>query len=263
MNVLRFEMRSQLKSSAFWLFAITALLAVFMTALYPVFTSALDSVTKLLEAMPREFAEAFGLDMKNLFSYEGFYCFALSYLALFGAIASSALTISVFAREKRSKCLDFIFTKPRSRKRIFAEKLFCIILTLAAMNLVFAAVSLSFYSAHGGADKNFIIAACSLFFTQLVFMALALMYSVFAGRIRSVSGTAAAFGFGAFVLSVMAGFLEGEIILYFAPLKFFDAAKLFFEGGYDAKLVVWAAFLVIAGVLISYLRYCKSDTRSA
>lgn len=263
MNVLRFEMRSQLKSSFFWLVAMTALLIIFMLTIYPIFASAFESIILILKSMPKEFSTAFGLDMKNLFSYEGFFCFGISYLSLFGAIIASSLTISVFAREKRAKCLDFILTKPRSRKRIFVQKLLCVLITLAVMNIVFIAVSQAFYSAQGGADKNFLIAASSVFFTQLVFMSIALAYSVFARRIRSVSGTAAVFGFGAFVLSAMSSFFEGGVMLYFAPLKYFDTAKLFFEGGFDTGLVVWAVFIVMAGVGFSFISFCKSDTRVA
>ena len=173
-----------------------------------------------------------------------------------------SLTISVFAREKRSKCLDFILTKPRSRKKIFAYKLSSVISILIGMNIIFVAASLVSYSSSGGSNNYFLLASCSLFFTQLVFVALALLVSVFFRRIRSVSGTAAALGFGAFIMSAMTSIMGGKIVFYFAPLKFFDASKLIFEGGYDGSMVIWAVFVVLTCVAASYLRFTKSDAHA-
>jgi hypothetical protein len=73
---------------------------------------------------------------------------------------------------------------------------------------------------------------------------------------------AAAFGFGGFVLSAMASFLEDRLVYFFAPLKFFDASKLFFEGGFDKSLVIWAAFIVLTGITASYHRFSKSDVHA-
>ncbi len=263
MNILRFEIRNQLKTAAVWTVASVLIIIVFMRGVYPFFLEGYGEIKKIIASFPKEFAGALGLEMAVLFSFEGFYGFGSFYVFVFGAISAASLAISVFAREKRAKCLDFILTKPRSRRNIFAVKLLSVLLVLAAANIVYIAVSMLVYSLNGGKDGRFFLAACALFFTQLMFMSAGVFASVFMKRIRSVSGTAAAIGFGAFALTALSNILEDVYPDYFyAPLKYFDPSKLFMNGSFGAKYVFCALVIITVSLGASFFRYTKGDAQS-
>ncbi len=264
MSILRFEIRSQIRTAAVWTAASALIISVFMLGVYPVFLESYSEIKNIIAGFPKEFAEVFGLEMDMLFSFEGFYGFGSFYVFVFGAAAAASLAVSVFAREKRAKCIDFIFTKPISRRNIFALKLLSVVAVLAASNIVYVAVSMLIYSFNGRSDGRFFLAACTLFFTQLMFLSAGVLAAVYMKRVRSVSGTAAAIAFGAFLLSALSSILEDVYPDYFyAPLKYFDPIKLFLNGSFGAKYVFCAIAIIASCLAASFFRYTKSDAKSA
>lgn len=267
LNIYLFELRAQRRNLIIWTIAIVILQVVFMAGIYPTFYESMNDVLAILKNFPPVFSEAFGLNAADLFSYSGFFSFSFSYLALMGAIMAAAIAVSTFAREKRSKCVDFLLTKPKNRGSIYGAKLLSGLTALIITNIVFLTAAAAVYmSGNQGAfpAAGFILAACGLFFTQLVFLALGTLWAVSAKKVRSVSGIATAFGFAGFILSALAGFLEEETwIRLIAPLKYFDPASIFWEGGYKPAYVAIAVLLITVCLTLSFLKFCKTDTPAA
>lgn len=265
MNLIYYETKRSLKSSFIWTVSLITLFALMMLAAYPTYNSAVDEVTELLANYPPEFIAAFGMDIKNLFSYGGFYNFAFGYIGLVGAIMAASLSISVFAREKRSKCLDFLLTKPISRESIFIKKLISCLIILIITNLIYIILAMIMYQGSGDTSIDmgtFIFAIMGLFFTQLVFLSFGITFAVFSKKVRSVSGTATTFGFTAFILSAITNIFDDKNIDFIAPLKYFEPHNVFVSGNYDTKLVITAIIIVVFCIGISFVKYCKSDVYS-
>jgi ABC-2 type transport system permease protein len=221
-----------------------------------------DAVVSMTNNLPPAFSAAFGLYIDEIFTYGGFYSFIFTYIVLVGAIMASSISLSVFSREKRSKCLDFLLTKPVSRARIFSAKLLACLSLLAAMNILYIAAASIAYSASGEDPAlmgTLVWASCALFFTQLVFMALGTIYAVFVRKVRSVSGIATGLGFAGFILSALHGILQEEAIRFIAPLKYFEPRAVFSEGGFELQYAVTAIAVIIACIVLSYMRLGKND----
>jgi ABC-2 type transport system permease protein len=265
MNIYVFEMKAQLKSFIIWAVSILAVYLLFMSGLFGVLQDSRDGVEKALAGFPPAFAAAFGINIEKFFTFGGFYGFIFSYIALFGAIMAVSMSVSVFSREKRAKCVDFLLTKPRSRENIFFSKLLATLTLLFVTNILFVLVSMVTYSSSGseGTDPGRLIwASCALFFTQLVFISIGMVFAVFAKKVRSVSGAATAFGFGGFILSALHGLLEKDEIRFVAPLKYFDTTAVFETGGYEVKYALAAAVVIVVCAGFAYVRFIKSDTPS-
>jgi ABC-2 type transport system permease protein len=233
-----------------------------MAGIYPIFYESLDSVLKILQGFPPEFAVVFGFNISNLFSYNGFFSFTFVYLSLVGAIMAIFLAVSTFGREKRSKCVDFLLTKPRKRGNIYAAKLLSNLTVLIMANIIFITAVIALYIGRNQDNSlvgRFILAASGLFFTQLVFLAAGILYATLAKKVRSVSGIAIAFGFVGFILSGLQSILKEKAIRFIAPLKYFDPTAVFSTGGYETKYVITAIVVVVACIVLSYLKFCKSD----
>ncbi len=263
MNILVFELKSELKSALIWTVSLVGALLIFMSGVFPIFQESMEDVIAIMQNFPPEFAAAFGISLESMTGYLGFYNFSYGYLALIGAIMATSVTLSVFAREKKARCNDFLLAKPISRQSIFLYKLAAVAIIILGANIVYTAVSLWLYNHYeGGNIMDFIIGSSGVFLTQWVFVALGVLYANFVKRVRSIAGIATAFGFGAFIISALYGILDEEIILFVAPLKYFEPRAYFFADGFELKLVVTAVLIVAIGLLVSALRFKNRDISS-
>ena len=262
MNVYRFELRRAWVGVAVWTLVITGLLVGLIAGALPAFLESRTAVEHMLEQFPPAFAAVFGMQMDNLFSFGGFYAFGFLYYALFGAIMASGIGLDLFSREKREKCMDFLLTKPRARSRLFLEKLLAALTMLLGSNVIFILASLALYRAYAPAPlltERALLAASSLLWIELLFLAIGACSAVFARKVRSVSGMATAIGFAGFLLSALHSLLEEEKLRYITPFKYYDAAKAFFDGGFEVRYALTGAAVTLLLMTAAYLRYTRAD----
>lgn len=262
MNVFRFELRRAWVGAAVWTLALIGLLSGLITAALPAFLESRTGVENMLANFPPAFTAAFGMQMDNLFSFAGFYAFGFLYYSLFGAIMAASIGLDLFSREKRDKCMDFLLTKPRARSRVFCEKLLAALVLILASNALFIAASLALYYAYAPAPlmpERALLAASALLLTELVFLAIGSFAAVLARKVRSVSGTATAIGFGGFILSALHSILEEDKLRYVTPNKYFDAAKAFFDGAFEPNYALAGAVLTLGLIVAAYVRYTRAD----
>ncbi len=262
MSIFLFEFRAMLKSLLIWTVTIIGVFTFFMGAVYPVFLESLDTVQAVFAGFPPEFAAAFGINIMQLFNYGGYYCFAVGYISLFGAIFAASLALSAFGREKRSKCIDFLLTKPASRPKIFVSKLLACIIALVISNVLFIAVAMILYSSSGDTSTTaltYFYATLTLLPTQLVFLCFGLAYATYARRIRSISGIATAIGFAAFIMTSLSNIIDDELIRFIAPLKYFEPSPLFATASLEIPLIITAVILCVLFTGGAFWKFCKTD----
>lgn len=265
MNIFWFEAKTQLKNFVVWAVSLVALFAVFVTTFYGAFMESRSAVEKALQNLPPAFAAVFGVSVDTMFTFGGFFQFIYTYVGLVGAIMAVSFALSSFAREKRSKCVDFLLAKPVKRSRVFAAKLLSCLLYIVATNILFVAAAAIAYTANGedpaGMEK-LVLASLSLFFMQLVLLSIGILYATLARKVRSVSGTATAFGFAGFILMALHSFVNEDVLLYISPLTYFSPADVFSTGGFEPNYVVTAAVVSVLCAVVAYITYCKSDTKA-
>lgn len=265
MNIFLFELKAQLRSFIIWTSVLLFTYIVFFEGIYPVFYDSLEDVNKMMQGFPPEFAAAFGININDMFSYSGFFSFSYIYLSIIGAIMAVTLTVSAFAREKRSKCADFLLTKPVGRSKIFTSKLLSNLILLILSNVFFTATAVILYLADQtdtALTGRYILAASGILFTQMIFLSIGIFYAVFSKRVRSIAGAATAFGFGAFILSALANILEEEAVFFLAPLKYFEPVSVFASGNYETKYIAAAVIIIAFLICAAYLKFCRSDAQT-
>lgn len=262
MNIYLFEIKNILKSWFWWTFSIIIVLLIFMISVYPIFQDGGEELMELFKNFPPEFLTAIGINLDNLFSVEPFYAFSFIYIGLMSAIMAVAISVNVFSREKRSKCMDFILTKPIERIKIFMYKLATCLTTFVLSNVIYILCSIIIFFTK---DKNYNFTIESLqlvlapFFTQLVFMSFGIFISVMFRKIRSVSVISSSVGIIAFIISTLMNVLEKEYLNFLAPLKYFEPAYIIDTGAFDTKLVVFAIIITLILVFSSMKKYCSED----
>jgi len=265
MNIYLFELKNILKTCFWWTFSIIITLIVFMVLVYPVFQDGGAELIELFKNFPPEFLTAFGFNLDNLFGVEPFYAFSFTYIGLMYAIMAVSISVDIFSREKRSKCMDFILTKPISRIQIYMYKLATCLTAFILSNLIYIICTIIiFFVNEEGYKFTFETLQLVLapFFTQLVFMSFGILISIIFRKIRSVSVVATSFGIIAFILSAIMNLLEKEYLYFLAPLKYFEPSYVLHDGAFDTKLVVFAIILIVMSIFLSMKKYCSEDIAS-
>jgi ABC-2 type transport system permease protein len=265
LNIFLFETKALLKSFLVWSVSLLSTFLLFVVAFYGPFMESKDAVQKALENLPPVFALIFGVSINNIFTFGGFFQFIYTYLWLIGAIMAASLALDAFSREKRSKCIDFLFVKPVKRSRIFVDKLLSCVLLIVITNLLFVLSSVVAYSINGQNPNGLgrlVIASLAMLFMQLTFLSLGVLYATFARKVRSVSGVATAFGFAGFILMALYSLIKEDVIRYISPLTYFNPGTVFLTGGFDVKYAITGAVLSVACVVLAYIKYVGSDTQT-
>lgn len=262
MNVYLFELRRSLGTFAGWTLTLLASVSIFMQGMYPIYNDSVDDILKMMESFPKEFLAAFGFN-KEMFSFGGFYAFTFTYLTLMGILFVGSLTLGIFAREKRSRCQEFIFAKPMTRGRLFGAKLAAVLTWLAVSNLLLGGWVAAVTAMAGEKEVlgNILVATLSILFTQLLFMAFLILYAVAARKVRTITGPSMAFAFGGFILSALEGIIDKEEMRYIAPFKYFDPFHGVLEGGFELPYAMTAVVLFALAMTGSFLMYLRKDIR--
>jgi ABC-2 type transport system permease protein len=262
MNVYRFEIRRSFGSFAGWTLGLLASVSVFMQGMYPIYSDSVDDILKMMASFPPEFLAAFGFN-KDMFTFGGFYAFTFTYMSLMGVLFTGAVTLGVFAREKRGRCQEFLFAKPMSRTRIFGIKLAAAATLLAVSNLLLLGWVAAVASMAGEQDilGRLLTATGGLFLTELLFMSLMILYAVAARKVRTITGPAMAFAFGGFILTALEGIIDREELRYIAPFKYFDPFHAVLEGGFELPYALTAALLFALAMAGSFLMFIRKDIR--
>lgn len=265
MNIFKFELKSALKNSIIWLVVLLGLNLIFMKVMYPLYIDGAKDIEKVLANFPPEFTEAFGLNIKEIFQYGGFYSFCSNYILLCGAIMAVYLGVYTFAREKKAKTMDFLFTKPISREKIFISKLLANVCILIITNIVFIISAYFIYKSSGDTTttvEKTLLATSGLFFTQLVFLSLGIIFAIFTKKIRSVAGVAMAIGFIGFIITAVVNIIGEEILNYIAPMKYFAPNYAFSNGFFEIKYVITAIVVIFISIGTSFFKYKNSDIQA-
>jgi ABC-2 type transport system permease protein len=258
-------MKRLLGSLLTWSVTIAIMMLFLMKGFYPAMMESRESVEKIFANFPPELLVAFGMDVTRMFSYEGFLSFSNIYISLLSAMMAVSIALQVFAREKRDKCTDFLFTRPMTRAEVFWAKFMAGISNLAVFGVIYGAVVIYDFNAQNLTplyENSLVYYILSPFLTMLVFFTLATLYAVFSKRVRTIAGTATAFAFGAFVLSGLVDLLEKDFLRYIAPLDYFNTGYVLEHGNFEPSLMITALVLFVFGNGLVYWRYKTHDVQA-
>lgn len=265
MSIFAYECKSQLKSFVSWTVGLIGGFLLFVAAFYGAFMESKAAVEQAISNLPPAFAAVFGVEVKKMFTFGGFFQFAYTYLSLAGAIMAAVTGIAVFSREKRNKCADFLFVKPIRRSAVFGQKLLSAVTLLAAFNVLYIAAVLAVYAINGTGEEGYArvaLAGASLFFVQMVFLGAAVLFAALARKVRSVSGAGMAMGFAGFLVMALHSITEEEAVRWISPLEYFSPTDALATGGFTAKYALAGVIVAVVCLAVAFWRYCRSDARA-
>jgi ABC-2 type transport system permease protein len=263
MNIFLHELKAYRKSVIIWAFSMSAL-AVLYIFLFKGIGGDIEAFRVFLKNMPDVMKKAFNIYVDSISKLEGFYSFVFSFVILCGAIQAMNIGTAIVSKELREKTADFLMTKPVSREKILTSKLLAAFSTLAITNIIYLVLTVSVAEIVVGnfSLKLFLMLSFTLFFVQLMFMALGIIISVIAGKIKSVISISLSTVFGFYIIGTLGSVFGEEAVRYISPFRYFDMAYIIKNAAYETSFVIVAATFVIAAIAGSYWVYVKKDVHA-
>ncbi|MGG6314463.1 ABC transporter permease subunit [Paenibacillus macerans] len=262
MNMYVHELKSMRKSALVWTCAMIALAAIYLS-IYPSMASDAVDFKKLLGSYPEAVREMLGIDLDTITSILGLYSMIFSFIVLCGAIQAMNLGVSILTKESRERTADFLLVKPVSRASIVTAKLVAAFSIIVATDVVFYAVTSIIAGGVKTEDfsqKLFFMINLSLFFIQLIFLAIGMAASVFFAKLKNVLPLSLGVVFGLYMIgALVASGKEDRAARYISPFKYFDNTFIMAHARYETPYLIAGALIVVAAVALSYIVYLKKD----
>lgn len=260
MNIFLYELKAYRKSVIIWACSMAALAVLYMF-IFTAISSDIEDFLQVLRNMPDVVRKALSIYVEGMSNFVGFYSFVFVYIVLCGAIQAMNLGISIVSKEVREKTADFLLTRPVSRKKILASKILAALVSLVITNVIYLAITvpMTFIVKSDFSIKIFLMISVTLFFVQLMFMALGVIVSVIIWRIRSVISISLSTVFGFFIIGSLGSIIGDEASRYISPFKYFDTAYIIKHASYEVSFIIIGIIFVIATIAASFLLYDKKD----
>lgn len=265
MNIFAYECRYQRRSFLVWTLGLVGGFLLFVAAFYGAFMDSQAAVEQALKSLPPAFAAVFGVEVQKIFTFGGFFQFTYTYLSLAGAIMAAVTGLAVFSREKRNKCADFLLVKPVRRGAVFGQKLLACFTLLLAFNVLYLCAVLAAYAVNGAGPEGYArvaLAGSSLFFLQMVYLAIAALYATLAAKVRSVSGAGMALGFAGFLVMALHSLTEEQAVRWISPLEYFSPSYALATGGFETNYALAGVGVALVCLAAACWHYCQSDVRA-
>ena len=263
MNMFLHELKAYRKSIIIWACSITALAAMYML-IYKGLGNDLEEFKVFMNNLPDVMKKAFNIYIGSVTTLVGFYSFVFSFVVLCGAIQAMNIGTSIVSKEVRDKTADFLMTKPVSRAGILSSKILAAFSCLVFTNIIYLGLTIPVGAAISSDFdiKLYLILSATLFFVQLMFMALGIIASAIAGKIQSVISITLSTVFGFYIIGTLGSIVGEANVRYVSPFRYFDTAYIIQNAAYEASFVIVGTIFVIAAIAASFAVYLKKDVHS-
>ncbi|RHW43556.1 ABC transporter permease [Neobacillus notoginsengisoli] len=261
MNMYLHELKTYRKSTILWTCSMIGLVLLFLS-MFPAFSREAAEFKLVLEGFPDAVKKSLGLSLETITTLLGFYSYVFLYVTLCGAIQAMHLGVSIISKESRNKTADFLLTKPVTRTEVITAKLLAALTSLILTNMVFmtgAAVIASMVATESFSLKLFLMISLTMFFLQLIFLALGTVISSVAPKIKSVLSVSLGTVFAFFIIGMFAAVTDDNALKYVSPFKYFDPAEIVKNSSYDWRFLGISIGIVISATAASFVIFAKKD----
>lgn len=265
MNMYLHELKSLRKSTIIWACSIIALAAIFISV-YPGMVNDAADFKKLLGGYPASVRAILGINLDYITSILGFYSMIFSFIVLCGAIQAMIYGASILSKENRERTADFLLVKPVSRAFIVSAKFLAAFTMILVTDIIFYTALLIMVSLVKPVDYDgnlFFMVNLTLFFIQLIFLAIGAVVSVFFNKLKSVLPVSLGIVIGLYMTgALLATGKSDDAARFISPFKYFDVTYIIKNASYEVPFMLTGAIIVVVAVAASYIIYIRKDIQA-
>lgn len=261
MNIVKRELRSNLKSMIIWTVATSFIVAVWMIE-YESFAGN-PAMDDFLAAMPQTILSALGMQDLTLSSLSGFIGSISLYLYLLLGIHAILLGSSIISKEERDKTAEYLFALPISRKKIILSKSLSALINLALLNIITLSSMILSTLSYDKADNfySFIgIIFVSVFIIQILFLSIGMLVSSLTKKHKKSGNISVGILMIMFLISSLINMVDSLDFLRFAsPFKYFDVSYILKEMRLEPIYLLLSLLIIAVGIGGTIIFYPKRD----
>lgn len=263
MNILRRELRSNLKGLVIWIIAM-ALLNFLLIAIYPTMAADRGALDEMMSMYPEAMIKMFGMEKLLITDPLGFYGVEAYFMVvLFGGIYAAILGSGILAKEEDEKTIEFLLAKPVSRSQVIVEKMLTWVTYLAVFNLAIGLVSwLAFQvfdmGEYSGTTLFWMLAAP--LFIHLFFAGLGFLTALFFTRRKSALSISIGMVLGLYFVNTIALLSDKfSFLSWITPFRYMDAGDIFTEGSINLWYALGLLAVTALAVFTTWKLYQRRD----
>lgn len=250
MNIVIRELYANKKSLFIWGVSMAAFVAMTFAEFSAYYKN--PEMLAVLDAMPRELLEAFGMANANLTTVSGYLGVAMVFINVTLAVYATMLGHNLVAKEERDKTAGFLLTLPVTRTQIllgkFVAGVLCslILLAMVAISMLAAIIP---YEVEPDFPRFFALLLLTSFLIMLIFLCVGMLLAAVTRRHKLSAGFGMGVVFALYIASVLSGLTEQmEFLRYVSPFKYFEAADLLRDLRVQ-PVFAWITAVVVAASL--------------
>lgn len=258
MNIIRQELKNNRRSIIIWTLS-SALFMAFVMLEFDAYHNN-PELLEIVDVLPKELIEMFGLGNLNLSQLDGFLKLALVYGQLVGAVYAMMLGINSMLKEILLKTTEFILVMPIKREKLIINKVVAnAILMLVLVVGMMVSLALSGLPYGMGSDEFKLLGLAGIAIYGMMFLLLSLgmlLTAIFKPK-KSLSLIGLLLVFGAYIFNVMINLLSRlDYLRWISPFAWFDIASIHSEG-FNIYYMILALLLIIISLLLTLNQYQK------
>ncbi|MGO1470071.1 MAG: ABC transporter permease subunit [Tissierella sp.] len=261
MNIVKRELKSNLKSTIIWSLSIIFLIFVWMIE-YESFANN-PQINDLMDSMPQAMLEALGMGAMTLSSLSGFISAIALYIYLLLGIHAVLLGSNIISKEERDRTAEYLFTLPVSRKQVVKSKLIAAIINVIILNFVSLSITI-LTSINHEKDEGFYkfigLLFLAIFIVQMIFLSIGMLVASINKRYKKSGNISVTILFITFIISSLINIVDKvDFLKYITPFKYFDGGEILNSMKLELTFIVISIFIIAGGLVGTFIFYPKRD----
>jgi len=259
MNIIKRELKANIKSLIIWALSLSSL---YFVASIEFNAFAGDQAIADAMAQFETIFQALGTASSDMTTPEGFLSILSIYIYLPLAIYSGLLGSGIIAKEEQNKTAEYLFTLPVSRRKVITSKLIVAIFYSVVINLI---VVFSCYFAFVRFDPEPIFytflynLSIGVLLTQLIFLSIGIALSSILKQYKLSGAITISFMISTFMLNILIGFVDDlEFLKYVSPFNYFNSANML-TSNFELPFIIISIAIIISGIGSLLYFYPKRD----
>lgn len=265
MKVFKQELSLNYKSLLMWSLGCGLLMLVYIIV-YPLMETIDISgmMESMMQSLPAGLVQMFGFDINSDLSLIGPYLgMVMAEMNMVLVIYAAYLGAVTLVKEESEGTLEYLYSMPVSRSRIFIEKLLAIILIFVGFILFNMAICMIGCLFVSSVDMSLLKDIFKIFlgslFSGLIYMGLGYLASSILRSSRQAIALAIGMVFGTFIMGSMSSVTEQlDWLHYLSPLKYGEATSII-NNMYNTNYLYIGFIIIVVCVGVSYFLYNRKD----
>lgn len=261
MNIVKRELRANLKSIIIWSLAIAFLVFVWMIE-FESFTNN-PAMKDFMDSIPKGALDALGMSELVLTNLSGFLSGISLYLYLLLGIQAVLLGSSIISKEERDKTAEYLFTLPISREKVIKSKIISGIINLIILNFVALGTTLLSsisYNKDVAFYKFLALLFLAIFIIQMIFFSIGMLVSSINKNHKKSGNISVSILIITFLIASFINMVASvDFLKYVTPFKYFDGSYILEQGRLKLIFLVISLIIIISGIGGTLFFYPKRD----